>query len=95
MPKPGSRQARGYGQRHETERRRWKPLVDAGNANCWRCGKWINPLEPWDLGHDDHDRTRYQGPEHRRCNRSAGAVKGNSSPLRHGSSRRPLTADRW
>jgi hypothetical protein len=28
--------------------------------------------EPWDLGHDDHDRSITRGPEHRdRCNRAA------------------------
>lgn len=68
---------RGYGADHQTERRRWEPIVRAGRASCWRCGRRIHPAAPWDLGHDDHDRTRYRGPEHRRCNRSAGARKGN------------------
>src|SRR5215207_10927405 len=27
----------------------------------------ITPDEPWDLGHVDHDRSRYAGPEHRKC----------------------------
>jgi hypothetical protein len=53
--------------------------VEAGHIECWRCGYAIAPDEPWDLGHDDEDRTRYRGPEHVACNRSAGAVKGNVS----------------
>lgn len=76
MPRPGSTAARGYGWAHETERRRWAPKVDAGLVDCWRCGQPIEPGRPWDLGHDDDDRTKYRGPEHRTCNRRAGAVVG-------------------
>ena len=61
---------RGYGHRHQQERKRWKPEVDAGRVACARCGRLIAPGEPWDLGHDDHDRSIYTGPEHRRCNRA-------------------------
>lgn len=61
---------RGYGSAHQRERAKWKPIVDAGQANCWRCGRWLNPLLPWDLGHDDHDRSRYRGPECLPCNRA-------------------------
>lgn len=68
--------ARGYGSAHQRERRRWAAVVDAGNAYCWRCGGHIPPASRWDLGHDDHDRTIYRGPEHTGCNRSAGARKG-------------------
>jgi len=62
--------ARGYGGLHQKLRAQAKVLVDAGAAVCWRCGLGINPGEPFDLGHDDHDRTAYRGPEHRRCNRA-------------------------
>jgi hypothetical protein len=65
--------ARGYGWRHQRVRAAWRPRVDAGLVDCARCGEPIVPGEPWDLGHDDVDRSRYQGPEHRACNRSAGA----------------------
>lgn len=82
MPRPLSTTERGYGSAHQQERRRWSPLVASGQATCWRCGRLIRPGSPWDLGHDDHDRTIYRGPEHRACNRRAGALKGNRSPKR-------------
>jgi hypothetical protein len=74
---------RGYGAQHQAERKRWSPLVDAGLVICWRCNTLIQPGTHWDLGHDDHDRTRYQGPEHRRCNRSAAATQGNKQRGRY------------
>ncbi len=60
---------RGYGAAHDRLRKRWKPIVDAGEATCARCHQPIFPGTPWDLGHDDEDRGKYNGPEHRRCNR--------------------------
>jgi len=40
--------------------------MDAGEVfRCWRCGELIRPGQPWHLGHDDYDRTKYRGPEHR------------------------------
>jgi hypothetical protein len=67
--------ARGYGWRHQRVRAAWRPRVEAGLVDCARCGEPIVPGEPWDLGHDDVDRGRYRGPEHRYCNRSAGAER--------------------
>lgn len=72
MPSAGTPAERGYGYRHRETRRRWEQRVRAGGVTCWRCRQAISPDDPWDLGHDDHDRTRYRGPEHRHCNRSAG-----------------------
>lgn len=56
---------REYGPGHRRKRDRWKPAVDAGLARCGRCGHPILPGQDWDLGHDDIDRTIYNGPEHR------------------------------
>jgi hypothetical protein len=61
---------RGYGNAHQKLRRSFAPFVAAGVVRCWRCDRLIEPGEPWDLGHDDRDRSKYRGPEHRRCNRS-------------------------
>lgn len=75
---PGETTARGYGWSHQQERERWRDEVEAGNVDCPRCERPIDPAEPWDLGHDDSDpdKRTYSGPEHRYCNRSAGGEKG-------------------
>jgi predicted kinase len=68
----GTTLQRGYGADHRRERAKWAPLVEAGQVRCWRpeCGQPIRPGQPWDLGHDDHDRSVYRGPEHAACNRA-------------------------
>jgi hypothetical protein len=60
--------ARGYGTRHQAERKKWIPVVNAGNAVCTRCGRPIVAGTAWDLDHTD-DRRGYLGPAHRTCNR--------------------------
>jgi hypothetical protein len=57
--------ARGYGGRHQALRRALEPSVAAGLVDCARCGLPLQPWQAWDLGHDDLDRGKYSGPEHR------------------------------
>lgn len=64
---------RGYGAEHKAERERWRPLVESGQVVCWRCHRLIPAGAPWDLGHDEVDRSKYRGPEHVKCNRGATA----------------------
>jgi len=61
---------------HTKLRRSYQRAMNAGKAfNCWRCGGPIDPND-WHLGHDDHDRTIYRGPEHPLCNlRAAGSKR--------------------
>jgi hypothetical protein len=81
MPRPGSTTARGYGWKHQKNRARYAPTVNAGRATCWRCQRPIQAPAPghtckpgcraascWDVGHDDHDRSITRGPEHRHRN---------------------------
>jgi hypothetical protein len=64
-----------YGGQHQAIRRAVEPYVPG--STCWRCGRPILEGQPWDLGHDDDNPALYRGPEHARCSRRAGAVKGN------------------
>jgi hypothetical protein len=67
---------RGYGYRHQQERKRWAPRVEAGLEFCRRCHLPILAGQAWDLDHSDLDRTRYLGPSHRRCNRATAGRPG-------------------
>lgn len=66
---PRANTATKYGRDHRRLRRQIDRTVKGGFARCARCGNMIDPDEPWDLGHDDSDPTKYSGAEHRRCNR--------------------------
>jgi len=65
---------RGYGADFKRERKRVERIVKAGLAVCARCGQPIRVVggkpEPWDLGHNDFDRSLISGAEHRACNRA-------------------------
>lgn len=63
-----------YGPDHVAERKAWVPHVNLGTVHCWRCGTLIDPAQGWDLGHRDG---LPRHPEHRHCNRGAGATYGN------------------
>ena len=64
----GTRQARGYDADHDRLRASYQARMDAGEVfQCWRCGGTIDRLR-WHLGHDDHDRSKYRGPECVPCN---------------------------
>jgi hypothetical protein len=77
-PRP-SPVARGYGTAHRLRRKALAPLVATGTVKCARCGKLIGRDTPWDLGHVDGDRSRYLGPEHRRCNRATSSRRAAAS----------------
>ena len=78
----GNTTARGYGTPHQRLRKSWVPRVERGEVACWRCGRTIHPGQPWDLGHDDHDRSITHGPEHRRENRATAGRRKRGFPGR-------------
>ena len=89
MPKVGSTKARGYSGRHQALRKQYKRRMARGERfDCWRCGQPIEPGAPFDLGHDDHDRNIYRGPEHvgRECpkggNRATSGRRKTNAPTR-------------
>lgn len=83
MTKREGTTARGYGSRHQAERKRWEAKVKQGGVMCARqgpkcTGQPLDPDQPFDLGHND-DRTGYNGPECIPCNRGAGAINANAA----------------
>lgn len=71
---------RGYGAKHQAERRRIQRLMTAGQQfPCSRTDQPYCPHTPvdptnWELDHTD-DRTGFLGPAHPACNRHAGIDK--------------------
>lgn len=75
----GTTTSQGYGARHQQLREAWASHVATGTVHCARCDRPIKRGAPWDLGHKDGTGKReYSGPEHRSCNRRAGAVLRNA-----------------
>ena len=70
MSTPGA-----YSGRHQATRRALLP--DAYGRPCPRCGLPLLPGQDLDLDHTD-DRAGYLGFSHAKCNRAAGARKGNA-----------------
>jgi hypothetical protein len=68
--------ARGYDSRHQRLRAALLAAMPDGQP-CAGCGRPMFRGQALDLGHDDHDRTRYVGLEHASCNRSRAASSGN------------------
>lgn len=95
MPPTASPSVR-YGGLHQAEKRKWIPVIQAGQGWCHaiRClepSRHIppgTPLSMWHLGHTP-DGTTWTGPEHRRCNCSEGATRGNRMRRRRRRPRRP------
>lgn len=65
-----------YDRAHRNARDRYLAAMRDGQP-CCRCGRPMYRGQPLDLDHHDDDPTRYRGLAHARCNRSAGATKGN------------------
>lgn len=70
-----------YDREHRNTREELAPLVLAGGVRCARCGDPIRPGQPWDLDHDDTDKSRYRGPSHRWCNQSAGGARAHAASV--------------
>lgn len=74
----GTPTQRGYGAAHTRLRATWQARIDAGETiHCWRpdCDTRLAG-RIWQLGHDDHDRSQYRGPECIPCNTKHGGRQG-------------------
>lgn len=86
----GKTNDRGYGRQHQLLRDSYKKRMARGEEfTCWRCGLPVDPTQPWDLGHDDQDRSVYRGPEHRGRECVAGGNRATAGR------KAPTTARRW
>ena len=70
-----------YGHSHRLERKKWEPVVEAGQAYCAEpvCvmpNRWIPPGSRWHLCHDPTG-TVWIGVGHGRCNEAESARRNN------------------
>lgn len=75
-----------YRYAHQQERKRWAPVVEAGQAQCAEpvCvmpSRWIPPGSAWHLSHDVTG-TWWIGPSHARCNQAENARRNNPKRAR-------------
>ena len=78
-----SRHLRGYGSTHDARRRQVKPLVEAGNAVCSRCGNPISPREQWHLDHTDDRRATSASPTPTATSEPQASRRRNSATKQH------------
>lgn len=85
---------RGYGTKHQRERKRWQERLDGGRVvqcTCYgSCGRHERqcptvidhdtPSDQWDLAHNPGQQG-YAGPWCRPCNRADGAIRSNQPRL--------------
>lgn len=69
---------------YHVQARRIRAAANANpNTRCWRCGHPARPGDPWEAGHlRDGDPASPLLPEHRSCNRAAGARLTNTRKTR-------------
>jgi hypothetical protein len=77
---------RGYGGAHQRLREQWRlrmvedgEYVECHAAVCFMPDRWVDPGQPWDLGHT-RDRSGWTGPEHRYCNRKEPQLRTEVTP---------------
>lgn len=76
----GTPTTRGYGPHHRKLRAQWQTRINQGeHITCWRCHTPITGTH-WHLGHHDHDRETYNGPECVNCNTTAGGQQSRGRP---------------
>ena len=85
----GTTTERGYGAEHRRIREAVKLVVLSGKATCWRCGRAIHPLEPWDAECQHQlrrpvfgrpGRRHHPGRQDSRCNCSRSSMSSDHKP---------------